>query len=157
MAGGVVVASINDNGLGEGDPSPADDTYWTTASLTFAPEPNDPQLGQPLEIRLIAVDFDSSYEVNFDDVKLVLSGEGAPPLTATLTLAVNDELNTTPVEDTMTIDVYDNNCLAAKAAGLAEIDPGDINADCITNIADLAEMALTWLVDYTLTEPGEKL
>jgi hypothetical protein len=69
VAGSVVVASTNDNGLGQGDPSPAADA-WTTASLTFSPSNDHPQLGQPLEIRLIAVDFDTYCELNFDDVKL---------------------------------------------------------------------------------------
>ena len=71
----------------------------------------------------------------------------------TMALGVSDGANPTPVEDTMEIDVYSDNCLAAKAAGLAAIDPADIDADCITDLEDFAEMALTWLVDYSLTEP----
>jgi hypothetical protein len=79
------------------------------------------------------------------------------PSTVTLTLAVNNEGRVEPpVTDTMTIDVYDDSCLAAIDLGLAVIDPTDFDANCITNLADFAEMALTWLDDYTLTAPVVK-
>jgi len=60
------------------------------------------------------------------------------------------------VKDTMTIDVYDDACLAAKAAGPVEIDPTDFDENCITNFEDFAVMATTWLDDYTLTGPVAK-
>ena len=63
LAGGVLLAS--DTG-----PSPVDDTTWTTASLTYNSGANPAQLGQPLEIRLLAVDFADWYEVHYDDVTL---------------------------------------------------------------------------------------
>jgi len=79
------------------------------------------------------------------------------PWAVTLTLAVNNEGRVEPpVTDTMTIDVYDDACLAAKAAGLAVIDPTDFDENCITNFADFAVMATTWLDDYTLTGPVAK-
>jgi len=65
LAGGVLLAS--DTG-----PSPLDDT-WKTASLTYDSGANPAQLGQPLEIRLLAVDFDDWYEVHFDNVTLSYS------------------------------------------------------------------------------------
>jgi len=77
------------------------------------------------------------------------------PSIVTLTLAVTLE-GKDPVKDTMTIDVYDDACLAAKAAGLAAIDPTDFDGNCITNFADFAVMATTWLDDYTLTAPEPK-
>ncbi|UCG49340.1 MAG: hypothetical protein JSU94_08400, partial [Phycisphaerales bacterium] len=61
-----------------------------------------------------------------------------------------------PVKDTMTVDVYDDSCLAAMDLGLAVIDPTDIDGDCITNFTDFALMAVTWLDDYALTEPVAK-
>ena len=162
VAGGVVVASTNDKGLGEGDPSPTDDTYWTTASLTFTPGSSHPQLGKQLEIRLIAVDFDYGYELNFDDVQLFINGESEMivsyhlPLTVRLTLGVTLE-GYISVLDSMTIDVYDTACLAAIKTDLDVLDLTDITADdCITNILDFAEIAEDWLVDYELTEPAEK-
>jgi len=77
----------------------------------------------------------------------------------TLTLAVNNEGNAPEeaVQETMTIDVYDNACLATKAAGQAVIDPTDVDGNCITNFKDFAIMATTWLDDYKLTGPVVKL
>ena len=77
------------------------------------------------------------------------------PSVVTLTLAVTLE-GKDPVTDTMTIDVYDDACLAAIDLGLAVIDPTDLDENCITNFEDIAVMATTWLVDYTLTEPVAK-
>jgi hypothetical protein len=92
--------------------------------------------------------------VDFDDVKHY-ADSGA--LTVTLTLAVNNfgrvEL---PVTDTMTIDVYYDACLTAKAVGPVELDPTDIDENCITNFADFAVIATTWLVDYTFTAAEPK-
>ena len=73
------------------------------------------------------------------------------PSTVTLTLLVNGS-----DEDTMKIDVYDDACPAVKAAGTAELDPTDIDANCITGLADFALLAKTWLDDYTLTGPAPK-
>ena len=79
------------------------------------------------------------------------------PSIVTLTLAVNNvgrlEL---PVTDAMTIDVYDDACLAAIDLGQAVFDSTDLNQDCITNFEDFAVMATTWLDDYALTEPVAK-
>ena len=126
----------------------------TTASLTYNSSASPAQLGQPLEIRLLAVDFTDEYEVDFDDVKL--SRVTSDAVTVTLTLAVNDVLNPTPVEDTMTIDVYDDACAAALGAGLDAIGPADFDGNCITDFKDFAEMAGAWLTDYELTAPVAK-
>ena len=63
LAGGVLLES--DTGA-----SPIDDTSWKTASLTYNSGANPAQLGEPLEIRLLAVDFADGYEVDFDTVSL---------------------------------------------------------------------------------------
>jgi len=73
----------------------------------------------------------------------------------TLTLAVTLP-GKDPVKDSMTIDVYDDACLAALDLGLAVIDPTDLDENCITNFVDFALLATTWLDDYTLTEPAAK-
>ena len=79
------------------------------------------------------------------------------PSIVTLTLAVNNEGRLEPpVTDTMTIDVYDDSCLAAKAAGSVELDPTDIDGNCITAFEDFALMAITWFDDYSLKEPVPK-
>jgi len=58
-----------------------------------------------------------------------------------------------PVTNSMKIDVYDDACLATKAAGPVVIDETDIDGNCITNFKDFALFVLTWLDDYTLTGP----
>jgi hypothetical protein len=76
----------------------------------------------------------------------------------TITLDVNDETNPTPVTDSMTIDVYDTACMAARfGADLAKDNPGDFNGDCDTTLADFAEMAEKWLYETGLDEPFEIL
>jgi len=78
------------------------------------------------------------------------------PSIVTLRLAVNNEGGVNPpVPDTMTIDVYDDACAAARlGAGLThEID---LDGNCIINFADFALMATTWLDDSSLTAPVPK-
>ena len=84
--------------------------------------------------------------------------EGSPPAsgntmyTVTLTLAVNDVLNTDPVEDTLTLDVYGTACDATLGADLREI--ADSDGDCKITLADFAALiAPYWADDYALTVP----
>ena len=63
LAGGVLLASAT-------GASPADDSAFLTASLNHNTGAAPGQLGQPLAIRLIAVDFASGKEVDYDDVQL---------------------------------------------------------------------------------------
>jgi len=79
----------------------------------------------------------------------------ANPSTVTLTLAVHDGVHPT-VQDTMTIDVYDDACLAAIGKGLAADNPGDFDGNCVTGLEDLAVMATKWLTNKGLTEPVVK-
>ena len=54
--------------------------------------------------------------------------------------------------DLMKIDVYDDACLAAIAAGKKADNPTDIAGDdCLTNLADFAALAKTWLANKGLT------
>jgi hypothetical protein len=79
------------------------------------------------------------------------------PSVVTLTLAVNNVGRLEPpVEETMTIDVYDDNCEAAKAVGTV-FDETDFDENCITNLKDFAVLALDWLSDYAITAPVAKL
>jgi len=149
LAGGVVLAS--DTG-----PSPADDTTWTTAELTYDSGDSPAHLGEALEIRLLAVDFTDGKGVDFDDVKLTAEGPTPDPYAVTLTLTVNDGENP-PVTDTMTIDVYDDACEATRLGmSLAANNATDINGDCKTSLEDLAEIAARWLNDTGLAEPQPK-
>jgi hypothetical protein len=60
-----------------------------------------------------------------------------------------------PMKANMTIDLYDEACQAFRTAGTG-INDSNLNTDCVTDFEDFAVMALTWLVDYELTEPVEK-
>ena len=77
-------------------------------------------------------------------------------VTVKVTLTVNNQGSTNFKSDFMFIDVYDDACAAANAFSPMTYDKGDINQDCITNLKDLAEMALTWLNDYRLSGPVVK-
>ncbi len=91
-------------------------------------------------------------------------------VTVTLTLALNLQGRTEPdVEDNMTIDLYDDPCLAAIAALGSDYD---FDENCIRNLEDFSVISATWqagselaylaamaskgLVDYTLTAPVPK-
>jgi hypothetical protein len=59
--------------------------------------------------------------------------------------------------DVMMIDVYDDACEAAKAAGLGADNLGDVDGNCITDFKDFAVVVATlWLTDKTLTAPVPK-
>jgi hypothetical protein len=152
ITGGTLLAE-DDNTL-----APAVNTFETSTIVYTSGDANEPNIGQPLQIRLIAKE--GSEEIDFDNVRLFTEPPRAssPAVhTVELTLAVNDELNTTPVTDTMEIDVYEDACSASRLAlGLAADNIADIDSNCITDLEDFVEMALTWLVDYTLTAPVEK-
>jgi hypothetical protein len=70
------------------------------------------------------------------------------PSVVTLTFLAQDAVSSD--EDTMTIDVYDTACLAAIGEG-EELDPGDIDQDCDTDLGDFAAIAEEWLVYIELT------
>jgi len=148
ITGGALLAE-DDNTL-----FPASGTF-ETSTVVYTCGVSDPSVGQPIQIRLIANK--DGEEVDFDDVRLyTLPPRGPSPdvHNVELTLVVNDELNTTPVEDSMTIDVYEDACEAARLAlGLAAGNIGDINADCITDLEDLALALASWLNDTGLIEP----
>ena len=74
-----------------------------------------------------------------------------------MTLAVNDDGRTDPpVTNSMTIEVYDDACMAAMATGSVVYDKTDIDENCITALPDFAVMADAWLEDYALTLPVVK-
>jgi len=54
--------------------------------------------------------------------------------------------------DTVTINVYNDSCEAAKSLPDYEPVPGDINGDCIVDDLDLAILQENWLKDNSLTE-----
>jgi len=150
LAGGVLLAS--DTG-----PSPANDQTWKTATVVYDSGEEPAQLGEPLEIRLLACAYTDGKGVDFDDVQLTAESPAPEPYVVTLTLAVNNEGSGRPnVTDDMTIDVYDDTCKAAKAAGLQEANPGDIDGNCITDANDLDILVSKWANDIALAGPIPK-
>ena len=150
LAGGNLLAE-DDNSL------TVPDNDFVTSTVTYTSgDATDPNIGLPLEIRLLVVNSSATgwLEMNFDDVQLTAN----PPFPAPtglsivdLTLAVNDEGNPTPVTDSITIDVYDDACQAARlGVGLSEL--ADFDLDCNIDLDELEHTALQWLVDTSPTE-----
>ena len=152
LAGGVVVAEDDDS-------YPLDDYgVWETSTVIHtsgSDAVSDPNLGQPLEIRLVTKV--TTEEMSFDNVHFAADPSFSAPEISTveLTVAVNDESDPNPVIDRMTIDVYSDIC-EATVAGIGADYPSDIDDDCITTLADLAVMVSEWLNDNRLTEPVPK-
>jgi len=97
--------------------------------------------------------FDS---IIIEDPTVTITKASGDAVTVRLTLTVNDGENP-PVTDTMTIDVYDTPCLAARIGlDLATDNPTDLSGDCVTSLEDIAALAAAWLDDYEITEPVEK-
>jgi hypothetical protein len=154
LAGENVLNSFGENA----EANIVDDTFELRTVTHTSGGVSDPNVGQPLEIRLVLT---AGEEVDFDDVELLIDGESGVEVydtemsAVTLTLAVNDAVGS--VDDTMTIDVYDTPCLAARIGlELAADHPADFDESCITGLEDLAVMVAKWLDDHGLTAPVPK-
>jgi len=159
LAGGVVIASVS-------GASPVSGT-WAPAALSHTSDAAPAQLGQALEIRILAEAYGGAdgvtngVDICFDAVTFTVNGDAThtvPPqegqITAIVTVAVSDENNPTPVVDTMTIDVYDTACQATRDGGNQSVNNlTDIDGDCVTNLKDFAAMAAKWLIDTSSTGP----
>jgi hypothetical protein len=130
---------------------------FKTSTVAYTYDSGDSALlGQALQIRLLCLG--SGGEADFDDVQLTAEGPAPDPYIVTLTLEANN-VGAPPERariDTMTIDVYDTACEAAKAAGLGTDNPGDFDGNCITDANDLDELAAKWLTGNPLTMPVAK-
>lgn len=88
-------------------------------------------------------------------VKVTKTADTGNATVVTMKLAVTLE-GKPPVDASMKIDVYDNSCKAAQAVGTVNYDQTDLNKDCLTNLKDFAEMALTWMDEYASIGPMPK-
>ena len=157
VAGGAVVYQT-----GRTD-SPPDAETWDLATLSWTCPPIHVKIGELMEIRLFVHyqndipcgDTYGEYQINFDDVRFTVDGSSlyTPLNTITMTLDVGG------TADTMDIDVHEDACLAAVAAGIATTgyDASDVNTDCNTDLFDFAELAADWLDEYSATGPVPKL
>ena len=149
LAGGTVIAE---------DPNSMtiDPDTFKTSTVQYAYDAGDAALvGQPLEIRLFALD---AGEVDFDDVQLTADPPFPAPTgiqTVTLTVAVSDASNPTPDTDTMEIDVYDDACHMARV-GEGKSAITDFDENCITDLRDFAVLAEAWLDDYAAIEAVDR-
>ena len=130
----------------------ADTTYyWSAQSF-------DPNVAVILDPAIDSLDPNTS--VAFAPIVTVSQVEGEEttlPVTVVLTLAVNKVgSGINDVTDVMTIDVYEDACTAAQSLGTITFDPSDFNQDCVTDVIDLAEFALTWLNSTGLASPQPK-
>jgi hypothetical protein len=156
VAGGVLIASVS-------GASPAVNGTWEPASLSFTSGANPAQLGETLEIRILAEAYDGfdGADICFDAVTFTIGGVAThvtPPqegmITVTVTVALNDVFNPTPVVDTMTIDVYDTACQAIRdGANQGVNNLTDIDGDCNTTLIDFAAIAANWMIDTSSTGP----
>ena len=123
---------------------------WTNLTYLWTAEPDG--IGDPdLDVAITGADTENA------SVTITKAAPTGDATIVTMTLAVNDDGRADlPVTDSMTIDVYDDSCLAAKALGTVELDITDVDQDCITAFPDFAVMAAAWLSDYTLTGPVAK-
>jgi hypothetical protein len=105
---------------------------WTDLTYTWTANP------------AVGVVFDPNGFVEAPEVTIT-KVTGNPSLVF-LKLEVNNSGRTGHgVINAMQIDVYDTACEAAIGKGLAADNPTDINSDCITGLADFAELAFRWL------------
>ncbi len=90
---------------------------------------------------------------NVEDPNVTITKAAGDAETVTLTLAVHDADNPTPVEDTVEIDVYDDACKAGRIGKWRLADnPTDFDGNCITNLEDFAVIGRTWLHGSQLEE-----
>jgi hypothetical protein len=157
LAGGVVLAE--DNNEQHELPIPGGLGIWKTSTVEYVYDEvaDANKLGEPLEIRLLAIN--GTNQMSFDNVHLT-ADPGFPVLPGAayeLTVTATDDIGSD--SDTVEINLYDDACEAARVGlSLGAEHPGDIVSDsdswpdCITDIYDLSEMALKWLLDTSPTE-----
>jgi hypothetical protein len=152
LAGGIILNEDDDgHDLPFTAPSvPVAPGVWQTSTVTYSSGTSPEQLGEPLEIRLLAKA--GVEEMTFDNVALTADPPFPPPVVLvnyTLKLYIDGDKY-----DIMKIDVYPTACEATIAAGKRADHPTDIvNDDCTTTLSDFAELAASWLDDQNLTAP----
>ncbi|MBW8017221.1 MAG: phytase [Planctomycetes bacterium] len=113
--------------------------YTYTWSTDFGPP--DATFGTPVPSNTTGAGEDLSTEVTFD----------AP---GDYVLRVEVTIDTVLYSDTVTVTVYADGCVAAKAEltynELMAREKGDTNYDCKVNLVDFAAMAEYWLTDKSL-------
>jgi len=120
---------------------------WTELTYAWTAEPSDGVVFAPGE-------GDGTTSSVKNPIVTITKDTDNPSL-VTLKLAVNSVGRTgLPVEDTMSVYVYDDACQMARIGqGKAADHPTDLDGNCITNLADLARLASRWLSGQALPAP----
>ncbi|MCF7956171.1 MAG: DUF6288 domain-containing protein, partial [Phycisphaerae bacterium] len=113
---------------------------WTELTYTWRAEPSDGVVFTP----------NDGGDGSTSSVKnpiVTITKDTDDPSVVTLTLAVNNQGRAgTPVEDSMSVYVYDDACQMVRIGqGKATDNPTDLDGNCITDLADFAELAAEWL------------
>jgi hypothetical protein len=135
-AGGDLVTWLGEDGtrIKNVDSTVTDDGAYTV-QWTVVSEPNEPNIP--------AVIADPSAE----DTSITLSALGE------YVFKLNASDGEKTGSDTVTINVYEDGCQAARSLPDYEPFPGDLNGDCKVDDLDLAILEEDWLKDNSLTEP----
>ena len=133
---------------------------WSGQPVQLAPTVVNNQPGKDLTYAWSANPLDGVQfsATDIEDPTVTITKTTENPSVVTLTLSVNNsgEPAGHAAQDTLTIDVYDDQCIATISFEPNLLDATDLNEDCVTDFWDLIIMAQTWLVDYTATEPIAK-
>jgi hypothetical protein len=101
----------------------------------------------------LTVDFDAGAE----DPEVTVTNLTGSMVTVTMILTAFDDANPDEIaEASVEIDVYPDACEMAKNGLGTPVPATDFNADCITNLLDVAEMASAWLDDNAATEAVDR-
>jgi hypothetical protein len=104
---------------------------------------------------------DPNLTVDFDagavDPEVTVTNLTGSMVTVTMILTAFDDANPDEIaEASVEIDVYPDACEMAKNGLGTPVPATDFNADCITDMLDIVEMASAWLDDNAATEAVDR-
>ena len=114
---------------------------WTDLTYSWTADPAD---------GVVFTDPDDPSNPNPSEVQapvVTITKDTDDPSVVKLTLSVYNQVGLgSPVEDSMTVNVYEDACKMTRIGlGMAAENPTDLDGNCITNLADFAEIASKWL------------
>lgn len=124
-----------------------------TVDVTLAPTVTDD--GRPAPPAAYTV----LWEEMVDDPNVAINTPTVEAATVTITKTGTFELKLTAddselrASDTVTVNVYENACAAAKGVSGYARPVGDLNDDCSVDLGDLGLLAAEWLESTALTNP----
>jgi hypothetical protein len=121
-------------------------SQWTELTYVWTAEPSD---------GVVFTDPDDSANPTPFEIEtpiVTITKDTDDPSVVSLTLAVNNLGRAgSPVEDEMSVYVYDDACKMVRVGqGKGSDNPTDLDGNCITNLADFAKLASGWLSGQAL-------